>query len=271
MNLRYCDLGRVPYKEAWDLQESFRTQRIEGRIPDTLLLLEHPPVITLGRRASEGDILLDFEKLRSLGVEVIRIDRGGEVTYHGPGQLVGYLIFHLSVTQGSVKRFVYLLEEALILTLSHWGIEAHRHPAHRGVWVGTEKIAALGLSVSHQVTTHGFALNVSPDLTAFRWIVPCGIKEAGVTSMERLLKRPVKIEEVKLIVLQELIETFGFTDSIPLEIPDIEGSALKDHPSNGVALNPSGPSITMEGFQEPRAAKEIPAPSETSHYRSSDV
>ncbi|MCX7787583.1 MAG: lipoyl(octanoyl) transferase LipB [Spirochaetes bacterium] len=218
MNLHYCDLGRVSYRTAWQLQESLRRQRIEGRIPDMFLLLEHPPVITLGRRATERDILLDPEKLRSFGVEVIRIDRGGEVTYHGPGQLVGYLIFHLAVTKGSIKQFVHLLEEALIRALSHWGIDASRHPSHRGVWIGPDKIAALGLSVSRQVTTHGFALNVSTDLSAFQWIVPCGMKEAGVTSMESILKRSVKMEEVKPILLRALIETFGFSDSSVVDI-----------------------------------------------------
>ena len=218
MNLQYCNHGRLSYRDAWQLQESLRGQRIEGRIPDTFLLLEHPPVITLGRRAKEADILLDMEGLRSRGVEVVRIDRGGEVTYHGPGQLVGYLIFHLSVTSGSIKRFVHLLEETLIRALSHWGIEAGRHPVHRGVWVGSEKIAALGLSVSHQVTTHGFALNVSTDLSAFRWIVPCGIKDGGVTSMERILRRGVTLEEVRPVVLQELAETFGFTKVSPVDL-----------------------------------------------------
>lgn len=211
MNLQYYHLGRVPYRATWQLQESLRRQRIEGRIPDTLLLLEHPPVITLGRRAKEGDILLDSAGLRSQGVEVVRIDRGGEVTYHGPGQLVGYLIFHLSLTNSSIKGFVYLLEETLIRSLAHWGIEARRHPLHRGVWVGSDKIAALGLSVSHQVTTHGFALNVSTDLSAFRWIVPCGIPEGRVTSMEKILGRRITLEELQPVVLKELAETFGFT------------------------------------------------------------
>ncbi len=211
MNLQYCDLGSISYQAAWQLQESLRRKRIEGEIPDTLLLLEHPPVITLGRRASDRDILLQAEDLSRRGVEVVRIDRGGEVTYHGPGQLVGYLIFHLAVTKGSIKQFVYLLEQALIQALSRWGIEAGRHPLHRGVWVGPEKIAALGLSVSRQVTTHGFALNVSTDLSAFRWIVPCGIREAGVTSMDKILKRSVPIEEVKPIVVEEISRTFGFT------------------------------------------------------------
>lgn len=228
MDLQYFDLGRIPYQEAWQLQESLRKQRMQGQIPDTLLFLEHPPVITLGRRASEGDILLDSEGLSHRGVEVVRIDRGGEVTYHGPGQLVGYLIFHLAVTRGSIKLFVHLLEETLIKALSHWGIEANRHPLHRGVWVGSDKIAALGLSISRQVTTHGFALNVCTDLSAFRWIIPCGIRNAGVCSMEKILNRSVSLEEVKPIVLRELAETFGFTRVCPADILSAFTAGLED-------------------------------------------
>ncbi len=211
MELQYISLGEISYQPALDLQQALRQERIADQRPDTLLLLEHPPVLTLGRKAREEDILVDTEALRSRGVDIVRIDRGGDVTYHGPGQLVGYLIFHLSVTRGSIKRFVYLLEESLIRTLREFGIEADRNPLHRGVWIGQEKIAALGLSVSRQVTMHGFALNVRPDLSHFRWIIPCGIRDAGVTSMERILKRPITVEEVKPVALHAIADTFGFS------------------------------------------------------------
>jgi lipoate-protein ligase B len=228
VELQYISLGQVSYQPALDIQQALRQERITGHRPDTLLLLEHSPVLTLGRRAREEDILVDTEALRSRGVDIVRIDRGGEVTYHGPGQLVGYLIFHLSITGGSIKRFVYLLEESLIRTLREFGIEADRNPLHRGVWIGQEKIAALGLSVSRQVTMHGFALNVHPDLSHFRWIIPCGIRDAGVTSMERVLKRSITAEEVRPVVLQAIADTFGFSSIRESPAPVIQSTTQEE-------------------------------------------
>ncbi|MFQ3621175.1 MAG: lipoyl(octanoyl) transferase LipB [Spirochaetales bacterium] len=222
MVLGYKELGLVPYQKAWALQETLRKLRTQEKIPNTLLLLEHPPVITLGRRAQEGDILLDFPTLHSRGVEVVRIDRGGEVTYHGPGQLVGYLIFHLSITKGSIKELVNLLEKALISALQMFGIKGHQNSRHRGVWVGEEKIAALGLSVSHQVTTHGFALNVCTDLSAFRWIVPCGIRNAGVTSMEQVLGTSISLVRVIPVIRDSIQYTFSFSSLQEIVLPEVQ-------------------------------------------------
>lgn len=211
MKLSIVDAGILEYEKALAYQQETRTRRIAGEIPDTLILLEHPPVITLGRRAGTEDVLISPEEAARAGVRIVPIDRGGEVTYHGPGQLVGYLVFDLAAAGGSIKKFVHLLEEALIRTLEKgWGIRAGRSGEHRGVWVGNEKIAALGLSVSRRVTMHGFALNVATDLDHFRWIVPCGIRDKGVTSLERITGVPVPMETVKERVAMEIAEVYGF-------------------------------------------------------------
>jgi lipoyl(octanoyl) transferase len=210
MELASIDLGRMDYDEAYSCQQSYRELRICGGVGDTLLFVEHPPVITLGRRADQRDILIPRDRAAELGVKIVSTDRGGEVTYHGPGQLVGYLIIHLSVTGGSVRRFVERIEEAIILLASGYGIDAERKSEHRGVWVGEEKLAALGLSVSRQVTMHGFALNVNTDLDHFSWIIPCGIRGKGITSLERLLGRKVAMDEVKARLEARIAEVFGY-------------------------------------------------------------
>lgn len=211
MKLSVIDAGTIGYGEALAFQKSLRDRRIAGEISDTLVLLEHPPVITLGRRTGTEDVLISAEAAARAGVEIVPIDRGGEATYHGPGQLVGYLIFDLSAAGGSIKRFVNLLEEALIRSLDKgWGIRAGRSEEHRGVWVGNEKIAALGLSVSRHVTMHGFALNVNTNLDHFRWIVPCGIRDRGVTSLERLTGGRVAMNAARDRIAAEIAEVFGF-------------------------------------------------------------
>jgi len=221
-------LPLTDYSSALDLQVRVHSLRKEQAIEDCLLLLEHPPTITIGKHGNQKNVLISKDWLEQNGVRVYKIGRGGDVTYHGPGQLVGYLIFHLSVTRGSIKRFVYLLEESIIRTLREFGIEADRNPLHRGVWIGQEKIAALGLSVSRQVTMHGFALNVRPDLSHFRWIIPCGIRDAGVTSMERILKRPITIEEVKPVALHAIADTFGFSSIQERPAPVIQPSTQEE-------------------------------------------
>lgn len=211
MTLSVVDAGLLDYREALEYQQLLRNRRLAGEVGDTLILLEHPPVITLGRRGGENDILISPEEASRAGVQVVPIDRGGEATYHGPGQLVGYLIFDLALTGGSIKKFVHLLEEALIRVLKKdWGILAGRSEEHRGVWVGDEKIAALGLSVSRRITMHGFALNVNTRLDHFNWIVPCGIQDKGVSSLERLAGRPLPMDEVKEGVIREIIDVYGF-------------------------------------------------------------
>ncbi|MDQ3265631.1 MAG: lipoyl(octanoyl) transferase LipB [Myxococcota bacterium] len=182
-------LGRVEYEDGLLLQKLFLEARRQGLVPDTLLLLEHPPVLTLGRAAKDGNILAPPALLEQLGVEVHHTDRGGDVTYHGPGQIVGYPILNLAPDRQDVRKYVRCVEEGLIRALSRFGIAAGRISEWPGVWLGAKgdpdarKIGAIGVHISRWLTTHGFALNVRPDLRHFQLIVPCGIQEAGVTSM----------------------------------------------------------------------------------------
>jgi lipoate-protein ligase B len=180
--LQVSHLGTVAYADAWALQTDLHERRARGEIPDTLLLLEHPHVYTIGRRGSRDDVLWDDETLQHRSVDVVETDRGGQVTYHGPGQLVGYPIIDLG-PGADLVGYVRRLEDVLIETLSRFGLTAHRDPANTGVWVRDAKIAAIGVRVTRSVTKHGFALNVSPDLSYFAGIVPCGIFDKGVTSM----------------------------------------------------------------------------------------
>jgi lipoyl(octanoyl) transferase len=197
----------VPYTESLALQTALHDKRAAGEIDDTLLQLEHPHVYTIGRRGSPAEILLDEPALRARGVEVHEADRGGMVTYHGPGQLVGYPILHLGPAADLV-RYLRDLEEALIRTLASYGIEAGRVAGSAGVWIGREKIAAVGVRVTRGVTKHGYALNVSSDLSYFAGIVPCGISDKGVTSMQRLGVSP-PVEEVAARVAEELPAVLG--------------------------------------------------------------
>ena len=202
-------LGRMDYQRAWDLQRTLAQARVEGRVGDTLLLLEHPPTYTLGRRSKELDLLLPREVLESRGAQVMDVDRGGEITFHGPGQLVGYPIIDLR-TWGGPLRYIRALEAALISTLDAFDLRAGRIDGLSGVWAGDAKVAAIGVKVSRGVTTHGFALNVSTDLAWFQHIVPCGIHDRDVTSMERLLARPVLLEEVTSVVAERFGHALGF-------------------------------------------------------------
>jgi lipoyl(octanoyl) transferase len=207
--VRHSFLGTVEYRDAVVLQEHCARGLKDGMEPERLLLLEHPPVITLGRNARADDLLVGADQLEARGIAVVATNRGGQVTYHGPGQLVGYPILNLHPDRRDVGKYLRDLEEILIRTLCHFGIEATRKPALTGVWVADEKIASIGVHLSRWVTTHGFALNVSTDLTRFSLIVPCGIRGVGITSMERLLGRPIGLEQVGRILLTEFAAIFG--------------------------------------------------------------
>ena len=179
-------LGTVEYETAWDIQKGTHQRVVAGELANVLLLLEHPHVYTLGRRGTVDDILISPERLAELGAEVHRIDRGGEVTYHGPGQLVGYPIIDLRRWNGGALKYVRTLERVLIDTLSEFGIHADREDRPTGVWVGDAKIAAIGVRIRRWVSYHGVSLNVAPDLDHYRGIVPCGIRDHGVTSLAAL-------------------------------------------------------------------------------------
>jgi lipoyl(octanoyl) transferase len=206
-------LGVVPYGDALALQQSLVEDRKAGRIPDQLLLLEHPPVITLGAktRSDRSHIVATEEMLQTSGVEVVETGRGGDVTYHGPGQLVGYPIFDLKPDRCDVHRYVRDLETVLIRAVAQAGVSAGRMPGLTGVWVGDEKVAAIGIRISRWVTSHGFALNVSTDLDYFDLIVPCGITDRGVTSLAALLGRPLSSHDIAPRLVSHFCDVFGRT------------------------------------------------------------
>jgi len=209
--LRVRDLGRdAGYREVFSLQERIHAQRVAGECPDTLLLLEHRPVYTLGRSAAESHVLYSEERLRALGIERVTTTRGGDVTYHGPGQLVGYPILHLGEARLRVLEYIDALEETLIRAVATFGVEAGRDTRNRGVWVGNAKLAALGIRVSRQVTMHGFALNVSPRMADYSGIVACGLQDADVTSLALLLDETPDMSDVKRRVETSFREVFGY-------------------------------------------------------------
>ncbi|MCA1579988.1 MAG: lipoyl(octanoyl) transferase LipB [Acidobacteria bacterium] len=205
-------LGRISYGEGLRLQQEAANAVAEGG-EESLLLLEHAPVFTLGRNAAASDVLMSLERRRELGIELFETDRGGKVTYHGPGQLVGYPILNLDPDRRDVKAYVTDLEEALISTLADFGIasaRSQRPDRVTSVWVGNDKIAAIGVHISRWITTHGFALNVTSEpLPGFLGIVPCGIVDGGVTSMERLLGEAPSLESVASAFLRRFSEIFA--------------------------------------------------------------
>lgn len=196
MSISVIDLGRRGYGEVWEMQKEMVMTRTRGEVPDTLLLVEHEHVITLGRKTSP-------ENFRSQAIPVFQVERGGDATYHGPGQLVGYPIMKMIVPD--VRNFLRRLEEVIILTVRGFSIEANRRENHTGVWVEGKKLASIGIAVTNWVTYHGFALNVSTDLSYFHLIMPCGLNPDTMTSMETITGKRIAVESVK----QELVKNFS--------------------------------------------------------------
>jgi lipoyl(octanoyl) transferase len=207
------DLGLMGYREAWALQKRVVAARKAGAIEDVLLLCEHPHVITQGRSGKREHLLVSEHVLKQKGVEFHATDRGGDITYHGPGQIMGYPIFNLGVIRRDVVWYVRMLEEAMMRATAEFGIAAERVTGKTGIWVKNknteEKLAAIGVHISRWVTSHGFAYNVSTDLRYFDLIVPCGIADRKATSLEKLLGRPVETKEVALRIANYLGEAFG--------------------------------------------------------------
>ena len=202
-------LGTVAYRPTWDLQNELADQRRGRRIGDRLLLLEHFAVYTNGRGGSDANLIATPERLREIGAELIRIDRGGDITFHGPGQLVAYPIVELHDPL-DLRRYVRVLEEAVIATAEHAGVATDRLPGHPGIWVdGERKLAAIGVRVKRGVTTHGLALNVNTDLRWFEEMVPCGIPDKGVTSLAREIGHAVPMEEVEDELARNLATQLG--------------------------------------------------------------
>ena len=201
-------LGLVDYAEALRLQDKLVEARIAGDIHDTILFLQHPPVITMGTSAREENIIAPRDSLKNEGIDIVYTDRGGDITVHEPGQLVCYPVIDLRTRERDLHLYVSNLEEVVIRTLSEFSIAAHRDPDYPGVWVGDKKICAVGIRVSKWVTKHGFALNVNNDLRYFSYVHPCGITDKRVTSMSRLLWHKLNIENVMLRIIDNFSQVF---------------------------------------------------------------
>ncbi len=208
--LDYYDIGIMPYAEAWDLQRDIFSRRKEGIINDSLLLLEHPHTYTLGKVAKREHLLMTEEELRNGHISVFDIDRGGDITYHGPGQIVGYPIINLSEWQKDSHKYLRTLEQVLIDMLHTYGIESGRKEGLTGVWIEDRKIAAIGIKISSWITMHGFALNVNTDMHLFQGIVPCGITDKKVTSLQQEKGAYISLEEVKERIVKEFVKHFNY-------------------------------------------------------------
>ncbi len=211
-DLYFCDLGFIDYKEAWDLQRETFELRVKNKIPDVIYLLEHPNTYTLGKTADHNNLVGSEEYLSTNKISVYDIDRGGDITYHGPGQIVGYPIISLTDWKQDTHKYLRALEETIIRTCSEYEITGGRIPEYTGVWVEDRKIAAIGIKVSRWITMHGFAFNINTDLSFFSGIVPCGIPDKDVTSIKREIKSDVPIDEVKSKIVRNFAGIFGYTD-----------------------------------------------------------
>lgn len=208
----YCNLGLIDYKEAWSLQKIIFTQRTKDEIRDTFFLLEHPHTYTLGKVADKENLISSENQLKELGVSVYEIDRGGDITYHGPGQIVGYPIIKLSEWKEDTHEYLRALEEIIMKVCEEYGLKTNRNPKYTGVWIDERKIAAIGIKVSRWTTMHGFAFNVNTDLNYFGGIIPCGIRDKEVTSLKKELGKEVPIDEVKQKLLKHFTEYFNYTE-----------------------------------------------------------
>ena len=208
------DLGRLDYKEAWDVQRQTHCEVADGAAP-VLLLVEHPPVITFGRKGGRSNLVADEARLEHEGFSLYDIERGGDVTYHGPGQLVGYPIFRVG---RRVRDYLRRLEQVHTNVLAEYGISGEGSPGYAGVWVGDEKVVAIGVAIKRHVSFHGFAMNVHTNLDHFSYIVPCGIADKGVTSLSRLVGRHVPLDEVKPKVIRAFRDVFNPEYSLQEEV-----------------------------------------------------
>jgi lipoate-protein ligase B len=222
MVCRVYEAGQVVYSEAYQLQCELRRLRIEAAIPDVLLLLEHPPTLSVGKRGRMENVLVPMEDLRGEGIDLFFSERGGDVTYHGPGQMVAYPILSLKERGRDVYQFVRDLEAAALRTLADFGITAERDENHAGVWVGGAEIAAVGLSIKKWVTMHGLALNVNPDLSHFSLIHPCGLAGVKATSMAELLGGPVSMQAVRAAFVRHFSLVLGLP-VLPGNFADLGG------------------------------------------------
>ena len=211
-SLSYCNLGFIDYKEAWDLQKEVLELRLNSKVSDVLFLLEHPHTYTLGKVADKKNLVASQEYLDKNNISVYEIDRGGDITYHGPGQIVGYPIINLNEWQNDTHKYLRALEEVIIKTCAYYGLNTGRVQKYTGVWIEDRKITAIGIKVSRWITMHGFAFNINTDLSLFSGIIPCGISDKEVTSLQRELNRKVEVDEVKSLLVKNFKEIFNYDE-----------------------------------------------------------
>jgi lipoyl(octanoyl) transferase len=219
--LTYCNLGTVDYKEAWDLQKNIFELRHQQKVDDVFLLLEHPHTYTLGKTADEKNLVGNQEYLNKNKISVYDIDRGGDITYHGPGQIVGYPIIDLNNWGKDTDKYLRALEEIIIRTCADYRLAVKRVPKYTGVWIEDRKIAAIGIKVTRWITMHGFALNVNTDLSLYNGIIPCGITNKEVTSLKKELNTEFNLQEVKSNILNHAVEIFGYNDIETRQVEDL--------------------------------------------------
>jgi lipoate-protein ligase B len=225
---RVFEPGCIDYGEAMRLQHRLVEAR-KSRVlaTDVLILLEHPPVFTLGRRGGRENLIVATEVLTNAGIQVIQAERGGNITYHGPGQLVAYLILDLEAAKMGVKDFVHRLEDVMIRTAADWGVAAVRNPVNRGIWVGNSKMGSIGIAIRRGITYHGLAFNVDVSLEPFGWINPCGLADVGVTSLKLASGRPLNMPSVGRAFKGHVQSVFG-TELLPIERDEVEKILLTD-------------------------------------------
>lgn len=222
------DLGLTDYREAWDLQSELAAGRRSGLIDrDVVMMLEHPAVFTLGRRGGRENLLVSEKKLEHAGIPVIQVERGGKITYHGPGQLVVYPILNLARLKLGVTDYVTALEEVMIRVCADWGVTAGRSAVNRGIWIGPKKIGSIGIAVRKDISFHGMALNVDPDLAPFCWVEPCGLQGVSMTSMAQELDKPLPVQQVKESLSEALSTVFG------VSLQPVQLKELPTRPSGG--------------------------------------
>lgn len=210
--LFYCNLGMIDYQEAWDLQRKTLELRVQNEIPDVLYMLEHPHTYTFGKTADKNNLIGTKDYLNSNKISVYDIDRGGDITYHGPGQIVGYPILNLNDWKKDTHKYLRALEETIIMTCESYGIRGERNPGYTGVWVEDRKIAAIGIKVSRWITMHGFAFNINTDLSFFSGIIPCGISDKDVTSIKRETGAQADIIEAKSRIVKNFSNIFEYSN-----------------------------------------------------------
>jgi lipoyl(octanoyl) transferase len=228
-DLVVCDLGMISYSKAWDIQKKYFQLRNSSQIVDILFLCEHPNTFTLGKVAHKENLLFDNIELKEKGIKVFEIDRGGDITYHGPGQIVGYPILNLAEWKKDTHLYLRSLEEVLINTCLDYGIkQPTRIDKYTGVWIENRKICAIGIKVSRWITMHGFAFNVNTDLNLFDGIIPCGIKEKEVTSLNRELNKEISLKEVNEKIVKNFTSVFEYKNFNEITFEELEISITKN-------------------------------------------